>query len=368
MGIVISYKGGETQKLTQSRVQSEEYLQQYISENPECLPLDEYKDDLELLILAREFPSLSGPIDGLGIDQDGDIYIIETKLYDNPDKRYVLAQVLDYGAAMWREYEDPSEFVLQLEEAVSARFGVSFRQKIRDDFGLDDEADVEEVLESLRNNASEGNFRFVVLMDQLQDRLKDLITFVNGNSRFDVFGVELEFYRHEDLDLEILLPSLYGAEVKKTVGSSSRSSRRSWSKKSFFEDVEERLDPPHGDRIRELFDWATEHADRVSWGTGTRRGSFNPKFDHVSPRSVFTVYSDGELQVNFGWLNEPDDSRPYAERLRSTLEEEMEGMPVPDELPSNHSYVSVETWAPQVDEFITVVEDVLLLSGAESNG
>jgi hypothetical protein len=70
---------------------------------------------LRLLILAREFPTVSGPIDALGIDQDGNIYVIETKLAKNPDKRYVLAQVLDYGAALWRTYENGDEFIARLE-------------------------------------------------------------------------------------------------------------------------------------------------------------------------------------------------------------------------------------------------------------
>lgn len=72
------------------------------------------------MILAREFPTGSGAIDALGVDQDGELYLIETKL-----------------------------------EA--------------------------------------GSFRFVVLMDRLEPRLKDLIAFINRNCRFDVFGVELDF-------------------------------------------------------------------------------------------------------------------------------------------------------------------------------
>jgi hypothetical protein len=50
----------------------------------------------------RAFPTNSGPIDALGINKDGEIYIIETKLYKNPDKRLVVAQVLDYGASLWQ--------------------------------------------------------------------------------------------------------------------------------------------------------------------------------------------------------------------------------------------------------------------------
>lgn len=357
MSIIISFEDGETTRLEQIPVESESYLQEYISENPESLPLDDYKEDLQLLILDREFPTPSGPIDALGVDQDGEIYVIETKLYKNPDKRRVLAQVIDYGAAMWREYEDPAEFVRKVEAAVTDRYGNTLREKVQESFPVD-ESEVEDLLQDLRDNVSEGNFRFVVLMDQLQDRLKDLITYMNANSRFDVFGVELEFYRHDGL--HILLPNLYGAEVKKNVGESTSSARRTWSEESFFDDAEDRLDGSDVANISRLYEWSTEHADQVSWGTGAKRGSFNPKFNHVSNRSVFSVFSNGELQLNFGWLTKPEHSQQYAEKLRLTLDEEMEDISVPQDLDRNYPSVAVEDWAPRVDELIEVFEEVLL--------
>jgi len=52
-------------------------------------------------------------------------------------------------------------------------------------------------------------------MDNLERSLKDLILFMNRNSQFDIYAVELEYYKHEDF--EILSQSLYGAEIKKEV-------------------------------------------------------------------------------------------------------------------------------------------------------
>jgi hypothetical protein len=76
----------------------------------------------------------------------------------------------------------------------------------------------------MRANLSKGNFKFVVLMDELEDRLKDLITYVNQNSQFDIYAVQVELYRHEDY--EIVIPKIYGAEVKKDVSVSG--ARRLW--------------------------------------------------------------------------------------------------------------------------------------------
>lgn len=98
------------------------------------------KDDIQLLILAREFGTNSGPIDAVGIDRDGEIYLVETKLYKNPDKRTVVAQVLDYGASLWKSHSDFDNFLLQLNSHVQKQFGQSMTDKVSEYYGLDDDA------------------------------------------------------------------------------------------------------------------------------------------------------------------------------------------------------------------------------------
>jgi len=110
MAIIISKGGKNAKKIEKSNFEREDYLQKYIYDNPESIPLYDIKDDIHLLILVREFSTESGPIDAIGIDADGNIYLIETKLYKNPDKRTVVAQVLDYGASLWRNFSNFSNF------------------------------------------------------------------------------------------------------------------------------------------------------------------------------------------------------------------------------------------------------------------
>ena len=81
MAIIISKNGKNAVKVDKSTFDKEDYLQRYIHENPESIPLYDIKEDIHLLILAREFPTNSGPIDAIGIDKDGEIYLVETKLY-----------------------------------------------------------------------------------------------------------------------------------------------------------------------------------------------------------------------------------------------------------------------------------------------
>lgn len=131
MAIIISQDHKNAQKVEKSEFNQEDFLQEYIYNNPESLPLYEIDENTRLLIISREFPTTSGPIDAIGFDADGEIYIIETKLYKNPDKRKVVAQILDYGAALSFGYSDFSEFLRILEHKASKNFSMSLEQKLQ---------------------------------------------------------------------------------------------------------------------------------------------------------------------------------------------------------------------------------------------
>lgn len=214
MSIIISKKLKNAVKIDRSSFALEDNLQEYIYNNPESIPLYDIKEDIRLLILAREFPTAAGPIDAIGVDKDGELYLVETKLYRNPDKRTVVAQVLDYGASLWKTYTNFEVFISQLESHVMKKFSLKLEDRVKNFFGLSDE----EILtfnKNLRDNLNEGNFKFVVLMDHIHNQLKDLIIFINQNSKFSIYGVELEYYKYRDY--EILIPKLFGTEVKKEV-------------------------------------------------------------------------------------------------------------------------------------------------------
>lgn len=356
MAIIISKNGKNAQKIEMASFKQEDYLQKYIYNNPESLPLYEIKEDIRLLIVAREFPTNSGPIDALGIDRDGEIYIIETKLYKNPDKRFVVAQVLDYGASLWHSYNDFNEFLRIIDSQVNEKFNISFNQKVKEFFDIIDE-DVSALIEDVRNNLNDGNFRFVVLMDKLHSQLKDLIVFINQNSRFDIFGVELEYYKYEEY--EIMIPKLYGAEIKKEIGvSTSVGARKKWDEQNYFEDVKTKLKESEIKSIKTLYDFSKQNADKISWGTGVNTGSFNPKFLKISIRSLYSVFSDGTLIINFGWLNDSESTEEYRDNFKNELEK-IKDITIPDDYKGKWFDVPIQKWAPKVNDFIKIVKDLI---------
>lgn len=359
MGLIVKSPGQRARPLSPADLQGEITLQDFVVENPSCLPLGELRSDLEFLVLAKEFPTESGPIDAVGLDDEGNVYLIETKIYRNPDKRRVLAQVLDYGAALWNEHGDPRTFLSKLDAATSRLVGRGLRDYSRREFRLDDEG-LEKLLQSVEAIVQSGSFRFVVLMDHLDERLKSLIGFINENSRFDVYAVELELYRFDGY--EAVIPRLYGAESRKEVDQPA--SRRIWDEGSFFEDAARRLDPEALQSLRRLYEFSSKDSDQIDWGRGLQRGSFNPKYNHINPRkSVFSVYSDGAIEFNFKWLRPDGQPLPEPVRRMAARLQQIPALSLRDGYENEYHHVPLDAWAPSVEAFIASLRETLRSAG-----
>ncbi|MDO4684734.1 MAG: hypothetical protein Q4B06_03440 [Candidatus Saccharibacteria bacterium] len=261
------------------------------------MPIYDIDDDARLLVAAREFSTMSGPIDALGFDANGNIYVIETKLFKNPDKRTVLAQAMDYGAALWKHHADARAFFDQLDEYAQKQFGQMFAEKFCDFFGLEDASDA---LKNITTNLEDGSIKFVILMDKLEGRLKDLIAYINQNSKFDVYAVEIDFYKYDEF--EIIIPKLYGAEVRKEVATKTSSGQRGkWNDETFRAKVTELPDDQRR-AVLAIYEWAQHSFDTLKFGTGVANGSVGGILPAVTKTaSFFSLYTDGTLGLKYWW-------------------------------------------------------------------
>ncbi|MFH1244200.1 MAG: hypothetical protein V1487_01335 [bacterium] len=340
MPIIVSQNGKNATKLDKLSFGLENRLQEYIYDNPESIPLYDIKDDVQLLILAREFATNSGPIDAVGIDRDGEIYLVETKLYKNPDKRTVVAQVLDYGASLWKAHTDFDDFLLRLSSHAQKQFGQAVTDKIREYYSLDDES-LEGLFERLKHNLNEGNFKFVVLMDSLHDQLKDLILYMNQNSKFDIYGVELEYYQHDSF--EIMIPRLFGAEVKKDVDSGKSTASQALSDEEFVQ----AFDPKVQDIVQKLLELSRQVSNGIMGieGLTAKKSPKNLNF-YFTPASDEHNSLAVSVGVNYGqpgktldfWCNNPARQEEILRAISTVIR--IEG----DQLPPGAKYGIVAKW------------------------
>ena len=99
---VLVLHGGSTFDLTETPAENEHHLQEVMKENPELLPIDDLGITGPLLVVGREASVASGSIDLVGVVPSGDLVLVEFKTGpQNPDFRHALAQLIDYGSALW---------------------------------------------------------------------------------------------------------------------------------------------------------------------------------------------------------------------------------------------------------------------------
>lgn len=301
MAIVVSKNGKNAIRLDQSAFDDEDRLQQYIYDNPDVIPLSESEEGIRLLILAREFPTNSGLIDTIGIDSEGQLYVIETKLYRNPDKRKVIAQVLDYGAALWKHSGESDQFESALNRCALNAFGMSAAEKVAEFFKTSpDEA--ARLLSLAYSNLNDGVFKFVVLMDEVDERLKDLILYVNQNSQFTIYAVELEYYKHDAL--EIVIPRVFGAEIKKDLRIKNAGTVWNW---DLFKQRLAQIGEKEVAAARQIIDWAEANGIEVIWMTN-KIGSFVIGFEVKGKKGFYPFSVTGDAVITWNAPHQGDFS------------------------------------------------------------
>ncbi|MFA5748021.1 MAG: hypothetical protein WC872_02795 [Candidatus Absconditabacterales bacterium] len=267
----------------------EDQMQEYIYENPQILPVEELTGNKKLIVLIRELSTNYGRLDGLGIDEAGNIYIIETKLLRNPDRRNIIAQLLDYGVALWTEYKDPQSLLDLL-----ASKNINIKQLILDKFKTSEElADI--IIDNFKSNLKQGVYQFVAVTDAIENRILEQIHFINQSSKFSFFLVDLRYYRHEND--EFIIPKGFGGEIIKNISSSTGTSVRQSDLPEFLEAVELNL----GFTTKEFYSEFAQLLQSKGYSVEVRVGKkptmlfFNDKDEFY----LFSIYSDmGEI-----WLN-----------------------------------------------------------------
>lgn len=198
--MVIVRKEGKIVDLQMKSFADEEDLRKLLLENLNqiihCRDFGE--GDEELTAWRTEFPLNVGSIDLLAVGNCGGIYLIETKLFKNPERRKVIAQVFDYASALWNEYgSNPEGFLTKLQDGC------------RGEIPTEDE----EFKRTLGQNLKDAKYTIIVAMDNLTQETKDLIEFLNKHTDFKV--IALQVGRHVGNNVEVILPKLYGVEISR---------------------------------------------------------------------------------------------------------------------------------------------------------
>jgi hypothetical protein len=184
---------GRIIKILPSGYDDENMLKRLIKEYPTLLPTPTTSSE-RIFTLTDEYPIDGGSIDLLCVDNEGNIYIVETKLQKNSDRRTIIAQILDYASQIAKETFDT--FKRKIEE----RTGESIDKILGEDT---------DIVDSIKQSLDEKRFVLIVCMDNIEQRLKDVIIHLNRDWGMDIFGLELNKYHiegHGEVFVPIITP------------------------------------------------------------------------------------------------------------------------------------------------------------------
>lgn len=288
------------------KTKAEAELQDLLDNSPSLIPVDEIREGVSPLVFAvREFglPG-SGNTDILAFSADGDIAIIECKLATNPEsKRKVIGQTLEYAAYLWGiSYDEINSRVQNLKgKNLSDLVGEAVAG------GWDEENFRSGIKSSLEN----GSFILIIVVDEINEDLKRTIRYLNecSKSAFSIHALGMRRFQADAI--EILIPYLYGAPSRPP-----EPKRKKWTEEEFFEVLNQNVEPKIINVVKDIYEWSKNVADRIWFGTGTETGSFTFHYLREGKTiaiSVFTIYTNGNLILNYGWLSPQVDKETMEE-------------------------------------------------------
>ena len=206
--IVVS--GHDSVELAPASGQSERWLQELIHRHPQCLPMEQVEPGLGRLIpVCLELPLRVGYVDNLMVTPEGNVVIVEVKLWRNPEaRRQVLAQALDYATALFElDYEG-------LQAAVGkAEFVDSGKPERLYDLvaGVGDALPEKQFVDRVNRNLRDGRIVVLIVGDGIRSDVESLVNGLqaHANFHFTVALVELPVYSRrlgEEVEEFVVVP------------------------------------------------------------------------------------------------------------------------------------------------------------------
>ena len=232
MTVQIRQVGSQWRQAAKVSFPNEAELQSMLHRSTELIPVRAGEDAPRIFVRECGLPG-SGNTDLLGVDSDGNIYVVECKLASNPEiRRKVLGQVMEYAAFLWNmPYEDFDQFFVRREnETLLALMG----KKSGADWAA------EEFRGQVAKNLKSGTFHLIIAVDRMNNELSQVIRYLAAcTPSIRLEAMEINVYKSGET--EVLVPEIHGREVARESSLSPKQSLEQILEKCSTEDVRSRL-------------------------------------------------------------------------------------------------------------------------------
>lgn len=369
---------GTTETMNRVRCTNEgSELQALLKMNLDLIPGDQINPDdpRRWLMIKKEMPvpdpntgSDRWSIDFFIVDQDAVPTFVECKRFnDTRSRREIIGQMLEY-AANGHYYWTSDKIRSYAEEAAHER-GESLDESLRA-LHLAEEQSLEVFFFRVQENLREGQLRLIFFLEESSMELRSVVDFLNRQmERSEVLLVEARQY--ELNKQRVVAPMLFGyteqaRQVKRFVTVNTPGARKKWDMSSFMAEVRSKLGDQQADIIETIHKDFQDIGYDISWGSGANTGSFGIKAQNIFPRSLLTIWSNGNMALNFGWINGSDMAEKSRDRFAELMREKT-GITVQDDYVEKNTSYPIAEWAPQVADVVGVLKQLLTEFGEEDS-
>lgn len=198
-------KNGQITPINKIEAISEVAIQELIFKTPDCLPISDIEESYNPLIpVCMEMKTLVGPLDIFMLSPDGELCIIETKLWRNPEaRRKVIAQILDYAKELssW-SYED-----LQREVNRKLNTKGNYLYELATKFNRDLTPNESDFVDTVSRNLKRGKFLLLIVGDGIKENAISISDFLTNyaNLNFTLAMIQLNVFEHKDIG-QLIIP------------------------------------------------------------------------------------------------------------------------------------------------------------------
>lgn len=303
----------------------ETWLQALIHEQPGLLPVAQIEPGLgQLIPVAREVPCGHGYIDNLYLTGDGEIVLVEAKLWSNPQaRREVVAQALDYVAALAQLTYEAFEQAVAKAKGGSASLYTCVA-------GSPDALPEAEFVDAVSRNLRMGRMLVLVVGDGIHGQAETLAGLLQGHAgaHFTFALVELATWREPESGAMLVVPDVLAQTVMIERGivrlqgagmevlpapAEAAAGPVTMTQEMFFEDME-RVKPALGRTVLNFIAMVEPLGIRAEF-----RSSLNLKADlpnRVKPVNFGSISRQAKLRTDvLSWTEPGDVAITYNARL-----------------------------------------------------
>lgn len=187
----------------------EDWLQTILHDHPDILPINELEPGFGRLIpLGRELQTPTGGyIDNVFVTEDGNIVLVECKLWRNPEaRRHVISQIIDYaqGISRWK-YADLDKAVSASLDGSGNAVGRPILDIVKGHLSSEGELDEAVFVDAIQRNLKLGRVMLLIVGDGIREDAESMVDYLQQHAgfHFSLGLVEIAIWQLPDSGLVV---------------------------------------------------------------------------------------------------------------------------------------------------------------------